>query len=103
MTEILLLVFLLIMLPVIFVSARRTDRRLKEWAVPRAAEIAKWQGWVSPHRLMTQAHLKKSDAQSVLLDACRQGLLHQAVNGRYYLKGTAPPAISPRRASGAAE
>jgi hypothetical protein len=38
--------------------------------VPRAVEIAQHQGWVSPHRLMTQAHLTKSAAQSVLRAAC---------------------------------
>jgi hypothetical protein len=63
--------------------------RLEKWGVPRAVEIARYQGRVSPHRLMNQAHLTKNDAQLVLREACKQRHLYQAVNGRYYL-GSAP-------------
>ena len=67
------------------VSAARAKRsEMMEWAVPRAVEIAKRQGWVSSHRLMTQANLKKRSARHVLLEACRQEILYKAVNGRFY-------------------
>jgi hypothetical protein len=84
MTVALFLLFIVVM-PFIFIAASAQRRRLKEWGVPRAVEIAQYQGWVSPYRLMNQAHLTKTDAQFLLREACKQGLLYQAVNGRYYI------------------
>jgi hypothetical protein len=49
-----------------------------------AVEIAEHEGWVSPYRLMIQAQLSKS-MPVVPQNACKQGLLFQAVNGRYCL------------------
>jgi hypothetical protein len=63
----------------------RRQRRLKDWGDRRATEIARHQKWVSPYRLMNQAHLTKSDAQFVLRESCKEGHLYQAVNGRYYI------------------
>jgi hypothetical protein len=88
MTGILFVLGLVIAIPLLC-AAGAAQRRLKQWGVPRAVEIARHQGWVSPYRLMNQAHRTKNDAQLVLLEACRQGHLYQAVNGRYYLR---PPA-----------
>jgi hypothetical protein len=76
-----------VMLLLIFASysAANTKRReILNWAVPLAVQIAQGDGWVSPHRLTTRLHLTKSDAAMVLSNACAQGLLYQAVNGRYY-------------------
>lgn len=78
-----IVIAVLVGIPLLLWAAAQQDR-LKKWGVPRAVEIARYQGWVSPHRLMNQAHLTKSDAQMVLIEACKQGLLYQAVNGRYY-------------------
>lgn len=67
-------------------GSSKQRKELLEWAIPRAVNIARAQGWVSPHRLTTQLNLTKSDAQLVLSNACQQNLLYQAVNGRYYIK-----------------
>jgi hypothetical protein len=66
-------------------AAEAKRREMLSSAVPRAVEIAKLQGWVSPRRLMAQASLKKRAARRVLLEACRQGRLYRAVNGRFYV------------------
>ncbi len=84
LTSLLFIIGLIILIPCA-VAFNRAQRRLKEWGVPRAVEIARYQGWVSPYRLMNQAHLTKNDAQLVLREACKQGYLYQAVNGRYYI------------------
>ena len=84
---ILLAIFAVIVMIPILIAAARNDKQLIEWGVPRAVEIARYQNWGSPHRLMTQAHMTKSAAQSVLRVACKRGLLVQAVNGRYYVPG----------------
>jgi hypothetical protein len=72
------------------ISTSRANKKRQEefiaWAVPRAEEIARHQGWVSPHRLINQAHMTRSDAQTTLREACNRGILFQAVNGRYYIK-----------------
>jgi hypothetical protein len=79
------IIALLFLLPLLFAVAAQ-QKKMLAWAIPRAVEIARFQGWVSPHRLMTQAHMTKKDAQYTLVEACKQGLLFQAVNGRYYIK-----------------
>ncbi len=83
--NVVVLLIAIVFVPFIFIAANAQRRHLKEWGIPRAVEIARYQGWVSPHRLMNQAHLTKTDAQFLLREACKQGLLYQAVNGRYYL------------------
>jgi len=70
-----------------YVAASEANKRRKavlNWAVPLAFEIARAREWVSPNRLMNQLNLTKADAQAVLFEASRLGLLHQALNGRYY-------------------
>jgi hypothetical protein len=84
LTGVLFVIGLIALIPLAAAFSRQ-QRRLKEWGVPRAVEIARHQGWVSPYRLMNQAHLTKNDAQLVLRAACKQGHLYQAVNGRYYI------------------
>lgn len=79
----------LIVIVFIIVAASGSSKakaELLEWAVPRAVTIARAQGWVSPHRLINQLNLTKSNAQLVLSTACQKGLLYQAVNWRYYAK-----------------
>ncbi|HUI20908.1 MAG TPA: hypothetical protein VLZ74_07670 [Methylocella sp.] len=61
-------------------------QKLLEWAIPRAIEIAELQGWVSSNQLMMRADLKKTYARLALTEACRQGHLYQAVDGRFYIK-----------------
>jgi len=97
--DIILVLIFLILVPFILIAAAKQRRHLakqrrhlKEWGVPSAVEIAGYQEWVSPYRLMNQAHLTKTDAQFLLREACKQGLLYQVVNGRYYL---GPPPASP--------
>jgi hypothetical protein len=67
----------------------KAQRRLIEWGVSRAVEIATYQGWVSHYRLTTQALLTTGDAQLVLRKACERGLLYHSVNGRYYIANLA--------------
>jgi hypothetical protein len=62
----------------------KAHKELLEWGVPLAFQIAIARQWVSPHRLTNQLNLTKSDAQAILFEACRLGLLYQALNGRYY-------------------
>jgi hypothetical protein len=78
---------LLFLVPLL-ISAMGQRKRTLTGALPCAVEIAKVHGWVSPGRLMTQANLKEKDAKDTLVEACRQGLLFQAGDGRYYLKQT---------------
>jgi hypothetical protein len=66
-------------------SLSRSERRLKEAGVPLAVEIARLKGWVSPYRLMARAQIKKAQADLILRDACKRGLLQRRTNGRYYL------------------
>jgi ribosomal protein S25 len=66
------------------ISLSRAERRLKEVGVPLAVEIAKLKGWVSPYRLMAQSQMKKAQAEIILRDACRRGLLQRQADGRYY-------------------
>jgi hypothetical protein len=87
------LIALLICIPMAITAAiidSRGKRQLLDWGVERAYSIASHQGWVSPHRMMTQCHLTKSLALTVLLEACKRGLLYQHVNGRYYLAPVGP-------------
>ena len=93
MTTLILLGLLLIFMPVVLVAAANRRDQLRNWGVPRAVGIATYQGWVSPHHLMRQAHLKLSHAQFILDEARKQSVLYQAVNGRYYL-AQIPPAFS---------
>ncbi|HET6377543.1 MAG TPA: hypothetical protein VFG05_04460 [Methylocella sp.] len=76
---------LLLLIPVLsMVKAQR--RKMLAFALPRALEIAKSHGWVSAGRLMAQANMSEADAKAALAEACRQGLLVQAEDGRYYAK-----------------
>jgi hypothetical protein len=50
---------LLCLFPLLFAAAAQ-QKKMLAWAIPRAVEIARFQGWVSPHRLMTQAHMTKN-------------------------------------------
>jgi hypothetical protein len=86
MNFVMLILAIFVFLPLVIRGVNRR-RTLLAWGLPRAVEIAKDQGWVSPHLLMTQADLKNSDAQYILYKACKRGLLNQAVNGRYYVPG----------------
>lgn len=51
----------------------------------KAVEIAKAEGWVSPHRLATRCGYKQADAKLGLESARRRGLLVIGAKGRYYL------------------
>jgi hypothetical protein len=95
-------ILIFIVAPIFMIATSIQRRRLKEWGVPRAVEIAEYQGWVSPHRLMNQAHLTKSNAQFLLREASKQNLLYQAVNGRYYI-GQPPERSSSRMPRAAKE
>lgn len=64
---------------------RKAREEYQNWALTRAVEIARYQKWVSPHRLRSQADMSPSQAQDVLRLACERGVLYQAVNGRYYI------------------
>lgn len=86
MTEVtasLLALFVIVVIPAVIITTHRDINR----GLNRAVEIAQHQGWVSPHRLITQAGVKNADAQLILSRACKQGVLFQAVDGRYYLPG----------------
>jgi hypothetical protein len=78
---------LLLLVPLL-VSAMGQRKKTLANALPRAVEIAKVHGWVSPGRLMTQADMTEKDARATLVEACRRGLLFQAEDGRYYVKQT---------------
>lgn len=94
MSEALTILFVLLVIvisPIILVLYHRDMK----WGALRAVEIAQHQGWVSPHRLRTQAGFTNQDAQQILRNTCKKGVLFQAVDGRYYLperkaKSTAP-------------
>jgi hypothetical protein len=68
------------------------ESSLKDNFIPLAVEIARHQGWVSPHRMSNQAGLSRRDAQIVLFAACNRGFLYRAVNGRFYPSDIASPA-----------
>lgn len=55
------------------------------WGVERAVSIATHQKWVSPHRLRIQTHVTEKQALDFLQWGERAGVLHQEVNGRYYV------------------
>lgn len=55
-----------------------------EQGAKRALAIAQSQGWVSAHRLKTQARISDRQAQDFLEAACNMDMLYQAANGRYY-------------------
>jgi hypothetical protein len=78
---------LMLLVPILSLAKVQRKKTLAR-ALPRAVEIAKFHGWVSPGRLMAQADVTEKDARAALAEACRQGLLFQAEDGRYYVKGT---------------
>lgn len=78
---------LLLLVPLVFAAKAQRKRDLAG-ALPRAVEIATCHGWVSPGRLMTQENMSERDAKDALAEACRQGLLFRAEDGRYYVKPT---------------
>lgn len=62
-------------------------KRYREYldaGVTRAVSIAEHQGWVSPHRLHSQADVTNKQAQLFLGEACKRRVLFQATDGRYY-------------------
>jgi H+/gluconate symporter-like permease len=83
------IVGLLLLVPLLSLAKSQRKNTLAS-AVPRAVEIAKFHGWVSPGRLMAQANITEKDAKDALAEACRQGLLAKAEDGRYYVKVTSP-------------
>lgn len=70
-------------------------KQLKDAYVGPAVDIARFQGWASPHRLNSQLGLSQRDARFVLIVACQRGLIFQAVNGRFYLAPAQPEAARP--------
>ena len=82
-----ILVGLLLLIPLLSL-ARAQRKSMLALALPRAVEIAKSHGWVSPGRLMTQVDMTEKDARDTLVEACRRGLLFQGEDGRYYSKQT---------------
>ena len=76
---------LLLLVPLLFWAQAQRKQTLAG-ALPRAVEIAKVHGWVSPGRLMTHANMSEKDARATLMEACRRGLLFRADDGRYYVK-----------------
>jgi hypothetical protein len=76
---------LLLLVPLLS-TAKAQRKKILAGALPRAVEIATFHGWVSPGRLMTQENMTERDAKAALVEACRQGLLFQAEDGRFYLK-----------------
>lgn len=83
--------FFLSLLVTIAIASANSKRRkeILEWGIPLAVQIARAQGWVSPHRLRNQLDLTPSDARMVLFEARSRGLLYQAVNGRFYVDNDA--------------
>jgi hypothetical protein len=81
----LVIIGLLLLIPLLNLAKALRKNSLAS-AIPRAVEIAKSYGWVSPGRLMAQANITEKDAKDALAEACRQGLLAQGDDGRYYLK-----------------
>jgi hypothetical protein len=83
--------FFLSLLVTIAIASANSKRRkeILEWGIPLAVQIARAQGWVSPHRLRNQLDLTPSDARTVLFEARSRGLLYQAVNGRFYVDNDA--------------
>lgn len=73
----------LFLVPLLF-SVRRQGRQNMALALPRAVQIAKGHGWVSPGRLMAQENLSEKEARAALMAACRQGLLFRGEDGRFY-------------------
>jgi len=61
------------------------ERRLKKAGVPLAVEIARLKGWVSSYRLIAARGMKEAQADIILHEACKRGLLHRRADGRYYL------------------
>lgn len=81
------LIAFLLVLPILLIIAANQSKKQKqfaEWGVQRALGIARFQGWVSPHRLSTQCHMTRSNALFVLREATKLGILYQAQDGRYY-------------------
>ena len=76
---------LLLLVPLLS-TAKAQRKKILAGALPRAVEIATFHGWVSPGRLMTQENMTEGGAKAALVEACRQGLLFQAEDGRFYLK-----------------
>jgi hypothetical protein len=83
--------FFLWVLATIAIASANSKRRkeILDWGIPLAVQIARAQGWVSPHRLRNQLDLTPSDARMVLFEARSRGLLYQAVNGRFYVDNDA--------------
>src|SRR4051794_30215380 len=87
------LIVIAICVPIAIIASivdSRNKKKLLDWGVERACSIALHQNWVSPHRMMTQCHLTKSNALEVLFEACKRGLLYQEINGRYYIMSVEP-------------
>ena len=81
--------WLLVATVVCFVLGSKYARakRYREYldaGVARSVSIAQNQGWVSPHRLHTQADVTNKQAQVFLHEACKRRVLFQAVDGLYY-------------------
>lgn len=77
--------FLSIFATCIWFAYSRAEKRMNDLSVPIAVEIAQLKGWVSPHRLMSVIGIKKFQAEIVLREARKRGVLHQHADGRYYL------------------
>ncbi len=79
-------IFFIISIIVLAIIYPFYNHYLMKWGIPKAIEIAKFQGWVSPIRMSNQTRITRSTCQSIIDKAVKEGLLCLAVDGHYHLK-----------------